>query len=395
MASPLTPTPSSESINDLEYQKFRADGSSGFSVAVVNPDGSNVSGGGGGGGTQYVELATTSPATGNLVLGRYQTSLPILTNGQMNEPMLDSSSRLIVSPTTNQSVNNTQINGTTVSVSNGTTDAGTQRVTLSSDSTGQIKLAASSATNIGNVGSISATGSAVPANAFYLAGINASGNLAGLVTYDRANDGASGTGIVSVGNYLYNGTNDDRIRSVINGTNSTGTGIVASGLVGQFDDVSPTAITENQFGNVRMSANRNVYGTIRDAAGNERGANVTASNELVVSDSGLRPAGTALNTYSVHLTTNTTTTPTASTAYISSIVISVDATATTLGTLTVKDKSGTPLTLINGLNTTSAITTVPTVVNFQTPIKMVGGIDIITAATAGQATLDVWLDYYQ
>lgn len=47
-----------------------------------------------------------------------------------------------------------------------------------------------------------------------------------------------------------------------------------------FDDVSPTAITENNFGYARMSANRNVYQTIRDAAGNERGANVDASNRL-------------------------------------------------------------------------------------------------------------------
>lgn len=47
-----------------------------------------------------------------------------------------------------------------------------------------------------------------------------------------------------------------------------------------FDDVSPTAITENNFGFLRMSANRNLYGTIRDAAGNERGANVDSSNRL-------------------------------------------------------------------------------------------------------------------
>lgn len=57
-----------------------------------------------------------------------------------------------------------------------------------------------------------------------------------------------------------------------NGTNAA--------LAGVFDDTSPTAITENQFGFLRMSANRNLYGTIRDAAGNERGANVDASNRL-------------------------------------------------------------------------------------------------------------------
>jgi hypothetical protein len=37
--------------------------------------------------------------------------------------------------------NQTQVNGTAVSVNNGTTDAGTQRVSISSDSTGQVKLA--------------------------------------------------------------------------------------------------------------------------------------------------------------------------------------------------------------------------------------------------------------
>ena len=81
---------------------------------------------------------------------------------------------------------------------------------------------------------------------------------------------------------LYNNSTWDRTRSVINATNSTGTGIQAVGNLAQFDDTSPTSITENQFGNLRMSANRNLYNTIRDAAGNERGANVTSSNELLV-----------------------------------------------------------------------------------------------------------------
>lgn len=210
------------------------------------------------------------------------------------------------------------------------------------------------------VGSNSATGSAVPANAFY--------------------------------NGISDGTNLRGVLGAANALNSTGAGVPVAQIVGQFDDVSPTAITENQFGNIRMSANRNLYGTIRDAAGNERGANVTASNELVVSDSGLRPAGTSLITYSVHLTTNTTTTPTASTAYISSISISSEVAGTT-STVTIQDKSGTPLKLINGFSTT-ALTTTPTVVNFQTPVKMVSGIDIVTAGAVA-ATVDVWINYYQ
>lgn len=57
----------------------------------------------------------------------------------------------------------------------------------------------------------------------------------------------------------FNGTTWDRLRSIINATNSNGTGIVAAGLVAQLDDTAPTAITENQFGNVRMSDLRAVY----------------------------------------------------------------------------------------------------------------------------------------
>ena len=82
--------------------------------------------------------------------------------------------------------------------------------------------------------------------------------------------------------YNFNGTSYDRVRGAANGLNSAGTGLNAAQIVGQYDDTSPTAITENNFGNIRMSANRNLYGTIRDAAGNERGANVNANNELTV-----------------------------------------------------------------------------------------------------------------
>jgi hypothetical protein len=53
-------------------------------------------------------------------------------------------------------------------------------------------------------------------------------------------------------------------------------------MAGVFDDASPTAVTENNFGFMRMSANRNVYTTLRDAAGNERGVNVSAGNALLV-----------------------------------------------------------------------------------------------------------------
>lgn len=52
-----------------------------------------------------------------------------------------------------------------------------------------------------------------------------------------------------------------------------------------FDDTAPNSVTENNAATPRMSANRVPYGQIRDAAGNERGANVTAANALVVDGS--------------------------------------------------------------------------------------------------------------
>lgn len=55
---------------------------------------------------------------------------------------------------------------------------------------------------------------------------------------------------------------------------------INSAVAAVFDDTSPTAITENSFGFLRISANRNLYNSIRDAAGNERGVNVDASNRL-------------------------------------------------------------------------------------------------------------------
>jgi hypothetical protein len=73
-----------------------------------------------------------------------------------------------------------------------------------------------------------------------------------------------------------------RAKAIFNTMNTNASGVLAAGLVGQFDDVTPGALTENNFGPVRMSSRREVYTTIRDAAGNERGVNVGASGELTI-----------------------------------------------------------------------------------------------------------------
>jgi hypothetical protein len=149
-----------------------------------------------------------------------------------------------------------------------------------------------------------------------------------------------------------------------------------------------SAVPANAF-YVGLNDGTNLVGS-RDYVGVSAGSGVGVTANAMVG--GLMPIGTLLNPYSVHLTTNTTTTPTSSTAYISSIVISNEVGGTT-STLTIQDKQGTPLKLVNGLATT-ALTTAPTVANFQTPVKMVSGIDIITAGAVA-ATVDVWINYYQ
>lgn len=50
----------------------------------------------------------------------------------------------------------------------------------------------------------------------------------------------------------------------------------------EFDDTTPDSVNEGDAGAARMSSRREIYTQIRDAAGNERGANVDASNRLQV-----------------------------------------------------------------------------------------------------------------
>lgn len=96
-------------------------------------------------------------------------------------------------------------------------------------------------------------------------------------------DNPSTSSIAALG-YVYTSTGDEwnRLKQTSSTLNTTSTGIPAIAAVAQFDDSSPTTISENQFGNLRMSTRRELYGQIRDAAGNERGANVSANNSLQV-----------------------------------------------------------------------------------------------------------------
>ena len=115
--------------------------------------------------------------------------------------------------------------------------------------------------------------------------------------------GASGTGTQRVAALLHDGTDTAQVTATAGGSlqvectsgcgGSGGTSIADDAAFtpgttsvtpagAMFDDVTPDSVNEGDAGVVRMSANRNLYTTIRDAAGNERGANVNASNELQV-----------------------------------------------------------------------------------------------------------------
>lgn len=230
--------------------------------------------------------AITSGVKGVTAFGAVTTNAPSYTTAKSDALSLDTSgllrvslkdtpantNKFLVTPDSvalpaNQSVNVSQINAVTPLMGNGTTGTGSQRVTIASDNTAF---------------SVNATLSAETTK------------VIGVV---RNADGS--------GNLLVSATN---------ALNSTGAGVLAAQVVGQFDDTSPTAITENQFGNLRMSANRNLYGTIRDAAGNERGVNVTAGNALTVDGSAsTQPvsyattgSGTATGALRVELPTNGT-----------------------------------------------------------------------------------------
>lgn len=132
-----------------------------------------------------------------------------------------------------------------------------------------------------------------------------------------------------------------------------------------------------------------------DLSGNQRvtmGTALAASLDSVAIGGGLMPTSTALNTYATRITSNTTTTPTSATAYISSIAICVE-TAGTTSTIDIRDKSGTPIYLVRSLSTAAVFTNGIDVFTFNTPLKMTSGIDIITGGAAA-ATVSVFINYY-
>lgn len=197
---------------------------------------------------------STVPANAAFVAGTDGTNTRALKTDASGELQID-----VLTLPSNASVNVAQVNGATVNVGTGAAGTGTARVTTSTDST------------IGTVASVTSLAQ-FPASAA-LADSSANPTTTGIQTYPMvfAAGGAVWNRISSASDVVFGST--------------IGATFGASGLMGIFDNVAPYATTENQFGAIRMSANRNLYGTIRDAAGNERGVNVTAGNALQVDGS--------------------------------------------------------------------------------------------------------------
>jgi len=87
----------------------------------------------------------------------------------------------------------------------------------------------------------------------------------------------------------------------------------------------------------------------------------------------------------VPITTNTTTTPFTNTVYLTGAGYY---SANAAGSLTIRDKSSTPIVVAN-IPTLAAGTT--SLINQPGGVPMAGGIDIITAATTGP--VNVFLNY--
>jgi hypothetical protein len=264
-------------------------------------------------------------------------------------------------------VNNHQIGGTAIDTNSGNKSAGTQRVVVATDQPNlttplnvdtELPAAAALSDTQGNP-TTPIVGSALLA----WDGFNSQMHRVGVAT--GFGDAVTGGNVLVVAPWGYNGTTFDRLRTGTQSNVAASTGLQACLLVGQYNATQPT-VTDTRFNNLQLD----VKGRLR----------VSEQNYI---------EGVALTASASHITTATTTTPVAATAYIASIAISV-VTGGAGSTLTIRDKGGTPKVLVNAFATATATTT-PTVITFNSPMVMTSGIDIITTATA--PTVDVWINY--
>lgn len=218
-----------------------------------------------GGGTQYaVDAALGATPTGTLAVGIRDDALSALTpvEGDAIGLRVDANGALWVIPSGTTAVSGT-VTANLSATDNAVLDDIADGIPVTNAGTFATQAAQSGTWTVqpGN------TANTTP----WLTSISQGGNTAvvnasGQLSITCAN--CSGSGASSV---------DDAAFTV-----ASDSGAVAMGL---FDDTTPDSVDEGDAGGIRMSANRNMYVQIRDAAGNERGLNVDANGAIAVTGS--------------------------------------------------------------------------------------------------------------
>lgn len=305
--------------------------------------------GGCSGGTQYTHDAalTVGSSVVTLAGGRASAAVPtdVSADGDAVIPWYLRSGAQAVQPT---------YGGVLASAGNGASGTGTLRVTIANDSTGIValttstasigKLAANSGVDIGDVDVTSAviTGGGV-AHDGAASGVNPiliGAYASQAAPTDVSADGDSvrlwalrnGSQVVNLaaGGTLITSTGANLNVQCANCSGSGASGVddaaftIATDSVAPagflFDDVAPDSVNEGDVGLGRMSANRNQYVTLRDAAGNERGLNIDASNKIGVTADLTLVGGNAINVNSGSASTGTLRTVEANDSPVASVL---------------------------------------------------------------------------
>lgn len=233
--------------------------------AVTVADGADVTQG------AIADAASTAGGTGTLSaklrlmttqIGTLNTSLGTI-NTTLGTPLQAGGNIGTVSTLTTLS----QFGGQAITLGAGAVAGGTLRITQASDSP-EVAVLGAIADAASATGSISAKLRFIASTGIPITGTVTVGSHA----------------VTNVGTFAVQSASATAPVSTMNSA-SANSGLNAA-IAGVFDDATPTSITENSFGFARMSANRNLYYTLRDAAGNERGANVDSSNRLSVAIDG-------------------------------------------------------------------------------------------------------------
>ena len=295
-------------------------------------------------------------------------------NGQATSA--NSAPVVLASDQSNIGVNNAKVAGTTVSVSNGTTDAGTQRVTISSDSTGQVVTQGSVASGSSDSGNPVKVGGVYNSSApTFTTGqrgdlqLDASGNLkvastpSGTQTVSGTVTANAGTGNFSTNVAQISGSSvataatgvqkvgvTDGTGNAITSTSNAldvniksggggGGGVSATDEAawtagtstftptgGVFND-SATALTSGQQGTARLTNNRGLHTNLRNSAGTE----IATSGNPVRID----PTGTTTQPVSGTVSVNALPTGTNSLG-----TVGLNAGTNVVGTVMLQDASG-------------------------------------------------------